>query len=110
MTLELAPLYAASALSIIALALFARHNRKTGWKRQRHSIHQELFELQAEWHAQDLLLSVRRTAAAGVPATASFSIVQAAEFTSQLGRLHHALDHPTTAPTTMAPREHEHVA
>jgi chlorite dismutase len=110
MTLELAPLYAASALSIITLALFARLNRKTGWKRQRHSIHQELFDLQAEWHAQDLLHAVRETVAAGVPATASLSVVHAAEFTSQLGRLHRALDHPTTAPTTIAAREHEHVA
>jgi hypothetical protein len=50
---NLLPLYLASIACITLMALFARHNRKTGWIRERKSILRDLIALQMHWDDSD---------------------------------------------------------
>ena len=96
MTLNLAALYLCAIAAITMLGLFARHNRKIGWVKERKTFVSDLLELQAAWDEIDRAVAGTGPAAASarraeaVHPTAS---VSAPDFSQQLGNLQKALGH-----------------
>ncbi len=102
MTLNLASLYVFAIAAAGMLALFARHNRKIGWVKQRNTFVSDLMALQAAWDEIDLSVSGRLEVKAATIPTETV-----AGFSLQLAQMHKALNRPTVHPvnTTVADRE-----
>ncbi len=78
----------ASSLALICLlALFARHNKKIGWVKQRTTFVEDLRQLQKDWDESDQRVVPIAQRAASV-----------AEFSTQLSQLRTALGQPAAVP------------
>jgi hypothetical protein len=105
MTLNLAALYLCAIAAITMLGLFARHNRKIGWVKQRKTFVADLLALQSAWDEIDQAVAGHRVMSASHPisaeAKAGFSI-QLANMQQALG---HQTMHPEIQPTTQSQTE-----
>ncbi len=109
MTPNVLSLYAVSFGLIGLLGLFARHNRKTGWVKQRSTAFQDLLALVSAWrkaeaagrHIAETRASEKSTAAtpASVP-SARPSPKDESSFTGQLSHLQTALTQLKRRPST----------
>ena len=102
MTLNFAALYVCAVAAVGMLALFARHNRKIGWVKQRKTFVSDLLALQAAWDEVDVAVSGRPEIKA-----APITPETIAGFSFNLAQMQKALDRPTVHPVyeTAADRE-----
>ena len=117
MTAHMVPLYATSVLTIGMLAVFARHNRKTGWKKQPGALGRWIghfyndLSMVAEEASVESVSDENLAVKSRLPAVPSWAPVTAAEsvgFSAQLLHLRSALGAAGAAPASeTAPQTRE---
>jgi hypothetical protein len=98
MTLNLAALYLCAIAAVTMLGLFARHNRKIGWVKQRKTFVSDLLELQSAWDEIDQAVAGNARMGASQP----ISEHAKAGFSLDLSKMQNALGHETVHPETQS--------
>jgi hypothetical protein len=106
MTPHFIPIYGSSILAIGVLALFAGHNRKTGWKRQRGKFAQWLNEFYEGAYVDGVASEsvFRETSRPVVTAWTPLTDSEVIGFSQQLIKLRSSLGAAGTSPVFEAPR------
>ncbi len=96
MTLNPAALYLFAIATITMLGLFARHNRKIGWVKQRKTFVSDLLALQSAWDEIDQAVAghARITEMQPIPLVAN------AGFSLDLAKMQNAVGYTTVQPET----------
>ena len=106
MTANIIPIYGASVLSIGMLALFARQNRKSGWKRERSTFAQAMSSLYKDFGIELEEAPTPRPESSVPPVWAPVRPSETIDFSAQLLKLRGALG-SAGAPVTNAPAVRE---
>jgi hypothetical protein len=101
MTPHLIPIYISSVVAIGVLALFARHNRKTGWKKQPGAFAQSVSDFYRSAYVEEPAreeVPLQEVQAPAIPSWAPLAAPEAASFSAQLVNLRASLGTAGTAP------------
>ncbi|MCU1263681.1 MAG: hypothetical protein JWO80_6566 [Bryobacterales bacterium] len=98
MTPHLIPIYISSVVAIGVLALFARHNRKTGWKKQSGAFAQSVSDFYRSAYVEEPVREEVSLQAPAIPSWAPLGAPEAASFSAQLVNLRASLGTAGTAP------------